>query len=234
LLSIVTAFVHLDHDSRTVSLQFITRLKLDGWLVSNQTITFTNFGDSVADNCRLIVAVHSYTEEKCSPQVSITPPPIPTNQLSSYLWAPFNRPESALLYSQDDKSFNNHAFNDRGLPPLVTSNPPDSHNAAAGDGISIQYSLHRIDANPTIKPGSYVVNTDGLCPCFEPCDNSNIFHHHFGIEFNHKGNNYVSAISPFEFACCFNLDNDITYKLSHQSNTFCLDAAIQLYLCAYF
>jgi hypothetical protein len=37
------------------------------------------FGDSVADNCRLIVAVHSHTEEKCLPQVIITPPPIPPN-----------------------------------------------------------------------------------------------------------------------------------------------------------
>jgi hypothetical protein len=131
-----------------------------------------------------------------------------------------------LLYSRDNKSFNNHAFNDSGLPPLVASNPPDSHNAAAGNGVSIKYSLHRIDANPTIKPGSYVVSSDGLCPRFEPCDNSNLFRHHFGIEFNHEGHNYVCTISPFEFACCFNLDDHITYKLSHQSNTFCLDAAI--------
>jgi hypothetical protein len=37
----------------------------------------------------------------------------------------------------------------------------------------------------------------------------------------------MCAPSPlFEFACCFNLDDDITYKPSHQSNTFCLDAAI--------
>jgi hypothetical protein len=98
-LSIVAAFVHPDHDSRAVSHQFITRLKLDGWLVSDQTITFTCFDDSVADNCRLIVAVRSHTEEKCLPQVIITPPPIPPNQLSSYQWAPFNQPESALLYS---------------------------------------------------------------------------------------------------------------------------------------
>ncbi len=80
LLLIVTAFVHPNHDSHAVSLQFITSLKSDGWLVSNQTITFTKFGDSVTDNCRLIVAVHSHTEEKCClPKVVITPPPIPPN-----------------------------------------------------------------------------------------------------------------------------------------------------------
>jgi hypothetical protein len=163
-LSIVAAFVHPNHNSRAVSHQFITRFKSDGWLVSNQTIRFIDFGDSIADSCRLIVAVHSHTEEKCSPQVIIAPPPIPPNQLSSYQWAPFNQPESALSYSRGDKSFNNHAFNDSGLPPLIASDPPNSHNAAAGDGVSIKYSLHCIDANPTIKPGSYVVNSDGLCP----------------------------------------------------------------------
>ncbi len=104
--------------------------------------------------------------------------------------------------------------------------PPDSHNAAADNGVSNKYCLHRIDANPTIKPESYVVSTDGLCPRFEPCDNSNLFRHHFGIEFNHEGHNYVSAISPFEFACCFNLNDDITYKLSHQSSILSLDVAI--------
>jgi hypothetical protein len=77
-LLIVTAFVHPGHDSRAVSLQFITRLKSDRWLVSNQTITFTEFGDSIADNYWLIVTVHSHTEEKCLPKVIITPPPIPT------------------------------------------------------------------------------------------------------------------------------------------------------------
>ncbi len=68
------------------------------------------------------------------------------------------------MYLQDDKSFNNHAFNDSGLAPLVASDLLDSHNAAAGNGVSIQYSIHCIDANPTIKPGSYVVSTNGLCP----------------------------------------------------------------------
>jgi hypothetical protein len=78
-LSIVAAFIHPDHDSRAVSHQFITRIKLDGWLVSDCTIAFTNFGDSVADTCRLIIAVHSHMEEKCSPQVIISPPPISPN-----------------------------------------------------------------------------------------------------------------------------------------------------------
>jgi hypothetical protein len=70
------------------------------------------------------------------------------------------------------------------------------------------------------------MGTDGLCPRFEPCDNSNLFRHLFGIKFTYEGHTYVRAISPFEFARCYNLEDEITYKISHQSNIFCLDAAI--------
>jgi hypothetical protein len=114
-LSLVVAFVHPEHDSHAVSHQFITRVKSDGWLVSNRQVSFTEFGDSVADSCRLIVAVHPHTEEKCSPLHVITPPPVPPNCLSSYQWAPFNQPENAVSFSRDDASFNNHAVNDNGL-----------------------------------------------------------------------------------------------------------------------
>jgi hypothetical protein len=191
LLLIIIAFVHPDHDSCAVSLQFINKLKSDGWLISNQMIQYSTFSDSLANGCRLIIGVHLHTEEKCTPMVVIALPPTPTNHLSSYLWAPFNRPEIALSYSCDDKSFNNHALNDCGLAPLIASDPPSSPNAAAGNGISLKYCLHHIDANPTIKPGSYVVGTEGLCPRFEPCNNSNLLRHHFGVKFHHEGHNYV-------------------------------------------
>jgi hypothetical protein len=36
----------------------------------------------------------------------------------------------------------------------------------------------------------------------------------------------MQAFVPFEFASCFCLSNDLTYKLSHHANTFCLNARI--------
>ncbi len=89
-LSIVIAFVHPNHDSRVVSHQFIAWIKSDGWLVSDHQITFTEFGGTIANGCRLVVAVHSHMEEKCSPLKIIPPPPIQPNHLSAYQWAPFN------------------------------------------------------------------------------------------------------------------------------------------------
>jgi hypothetical protein len=57
LLLIVVAFIHPDHDSCAVSLQFINKLKSDWWLISDQMIQYSTFGDSLADGCRLIVGV---------------------------------------------------------------------------------------------------------------------------------------------------------------------------------
>ncbi len=174
-LSLVVAFVHPNHNSRAVSHQFITWIKSDGWLVFDCQVSFTEFGNSVVDSCRLIIAVHSHTEEKCSSLQIITPPSIPPNRLSSYQWPPFNWPKSTASYSRDDASFNNHAVNDSGLPPLVASDPPNSCDIASGNGSIVKYCLHRPDSDPCIKLRSYVVGTDSLCPRFEPCDNSNLF-----------------------------------------------------------
>ena len=74
--------------------------------------------------------------------------------------------------------------------------------------------------------GSAVFSDIDLCPPFNPITNTNVFGHYFGIEFTHDGHTYVRAISPFEFVSCFYLTNELTYKLSHPTNTFCLDAAI--------
>ena len=63
-------------------------------------------------------------------------------------------------------------------------------------------------------------------PPFVPDKTSNLFGHHCGIEFLHDGHIYARPISPFEFVSCHQLGNEITYKLSHPSNTFCLGAAV--------
>jgi hypothetical protein len=44
--------------------------------------------------------------------------------------------------------------------------------------------------------------------------------------FFHEGHTYIRPISPFKFVSCHRLSDEITYKLLHPSNTFCLDAAV--------
>ena len=67
---------------------------------------------------------------------------------------------------------------------------------------------------------------DSLCPSFQSSATSNIFQHYFGLEFLHDARTYVRAISPFEFASCFGLVDDLTYHLARPENRFALDAAI--------
>ena len=89
-LSIVVACVHPDHDNRAVSNSFAKKLTADGWLVTEQQISFPNYGDSVVGVCRLIVAVHSNSAPDCSLFELCPPPQIPSRPLAQFLWAPFN------------------------------------------------------------------------------------------------------------------------------------------------
>ena len=48
----------------------------------------------------------------------------------------------------------------------------------------------------------------------------------FCIEFHTKDNSFVRAFSPFEFASCFGLSDNLRYKLAHRDNWYALDAGI--------
>ena len=225
-LSVFAAFVHPDHDGRAVSVGLVTKLRADGWVISDTNISYASYGDSVSGTCRLIVGVHSNTERNCAKLEFKTPPTRLSRRLGRYLWAPFNRPEMAVSYSMNDPSFNSHAVNDSGLPPLSATVTSQSQLASIPPGVDVLYYLHQPDHNPSSIVGSSVISVDGLCPPFVPDETPNLFGHHYGIEFLHDGHTYVQPISPFEFVSCHQLGDDITYKLSHPSNTFCLDAAV--------
>jgi hypothetical protein len=71
-----------------------------------------------------------------------------------------------------------------------------------------------------------VVSTKGLCPPIDACPNTNLFQHLFGIEFAFEDHLRVWGIFPFKFACCFGFTDDLTYRLLHPKNKFCLDGTI--------
>jgi hypothetical protein len=135
----VVVFVHSDHDCRAVIINFTQQLHSSGWIITDTLISFPSFGDSVLGTCRLIVAVHSNTEENCCVFEIRTPPQLPTRPIAWYIWALFNKPELAVSYSKDDKSFNNHAVNDNGLQPLQASIPSNAQHAAGIDCVQVKY-----------------------------------------------------------------------------------------------
>jgi len=78
-----------------------------------------------------------------------------------------------------------------------------------------------------------VMSTSGLCPPFEWCSNNNVFQHLIGIEFHCDGHTFVRPFSSFEFARCFNLVDNIQYRLSHPDYKFALDASVPAFTSAW-
>jgi hypothetical protein len=142
-LSIVVVFVHPDHDCCTVLQSFFKRLHANGWVITDVPVSYPDFGESLIGRCRLIVAIHSNTEPNCKAFAIHTPPSVPLRPITQFLWAPFNMPEHAILFAQDDPLFNLHAVNNNGAPCLVASTPTSAQLALLDVGMHIAYYLHR-------------------------------------------------------------------------------------------
>ena len=69
----------------------------------------------------------------------------------------------AVSYSKDDPSFNNHAANDSGLPPLSATVPLQAQLASVPSGVDVLYYIHRPDHNPFSIVSLSVISVDGLC-----------------------------------------------------------------------
>jgi hypothetical protein len=135
------------------------------------------------------------------------PPPVAPRQLGKFIWEPFNWKEHAISLAHNDEDFEKQ---DTRLGALAQTN-----TSPVTSSISIWYTLHRPDTNKLVTVWSEVVSLDGLCPAFNACPNPNIFQHHFGIKFHHKGYSYVQAISLYKFIQCFGFIDQMTYHLSH-------------------
>ncbi len=74
--------------------------------------------------------------------------------------------------------------------------------------------------------GALVIDVNGLCPEVDTRLNPNLFKSLFGIEFVCEAHRHIRSISQFEVTRCFNLRDNISYRLSHPSNILHLDAGI--------
>ena len=150
-------------------------------------------GDTVADYCSVITAVHS----SCSSTVELiilkTPPCTNPHPIGLYIWEPFKRPENFLCYSRSDDNFNKDETS-----KMIISTPKTAISTKS-TCVSIKYHLHRNNANGFILAGSSVLSTNSLCPPFDACPNQNMFQNLFGLKFHFDGHTYVRAISAFEF-----------------------------------
>ena len=67
------AFVHPDHDSRSVS-KFVTQLSTSGWVISSTKCSFLDYGDSVIGTTTVVVGVHTNTQSTVKALLFRTPP----------------------------------------------------------------------------------------------------------------------------------------------------------------
>ncbi len=220
LLSIVAAIVIPNHDGQAVK-SFTKGLAAAHWKVTSRAISYLDIGNSIADSCLIITAVHSSCASSIEPLVLKSPPTIAPPLISSFLWTPFDQSEHALGYGMDNVDFN------KDTESKMTASTPKPTEPSASLGVRIKYYLHRNGHDASILEGSAVLLRDSVCPPFESsCPNQNLFQQFFGIEFQHKSHTYVQAISTYKFACCFNLVENIQYRMSHERYEFGLDAAM--------
>jgi hypothetical protein len=188
--------------------------------VTSRAVSYLDIGVSIADSCLIITAVHLSCATSIELLVLKSPPTIAPPLISSFLWAPFDRPEHALGYGMDDVDFN------KDTESKITASTPKPTKLSVSPGVRIKYYLHRNGHDALILAGSAVLSRDSVCPAFKSCPNQNLFQQFFGIEFHHESHTYIRAISTYKFAHCFNLVENIQYCMSHERYKFGLDAAM--------
>jgi hypothetical protein len=128
-LRMFVAFVHPDHDSRSIS-KLVTQLSNSGWVISSMKCSFLDYGDSVVGTTTIVVGVHMNTRSKVDTLMFRTPPSSQPLPLAAFLWQPFNKKEYGLSFDREDTS-----FNDGSMPPLHTALPSASVLSSLPSGL---------------------------------------------------------------------------------------------------
>ncbi len=105
LLSVVVAVVIQDHDHQLVT-AFIRGLLAAYWKVELMDVAYNEIGNTVADSCTIITAIHTSCSSSVIPIKLKTPPCTPAGPIGTFIWEPFNRPEHVLCLGRDDNKFN--------------------------------------------------------------------------------------------------------------------------------
>jgi hypothetical protein len=216
LLPIVVAIIIPDHDGRSIS-AFTQGLTAANWKVSLREVLYSKIGNSIANSCSIIIAIHSSCASAVKPITLKTPPSLNPRPIGSFIWEPFNWFKHFLSPGRNDDEFDAKKMIAT-LPKPITDRQSCS--------VMIKYHLHHANSDATILAGSSVLPTGGLCPPFESCPNRNLFQQFSGMKFTHDGHMHICTISTYKFARCFGLVESIQYHLSHEKHKFGLDASM--------
>jgi hypothetical protein len=222
-LCVFIGIVPFQHDKRPVK-QFVSSLEQGKWILSFLDARFADYGDSIDDRAHIILGVHSLCDSNVKPMHLPIPPSTTIAPLGSFLWEePFNCRTYAVSLSRHSSNFGKES---EGFGDLVASEPKQPIDPNSNASSRVLYCLHQRDADTSIHHGSAVYSLNHLCPRYDASSSGNIFKQLFGIEFRCDDDVFVRPISPFEFVRCFDLRDDITYKLSQPTYHPLLSGAI--------
>ena len=168
-LILFVAFVHPDHDSRSVS-RFVKTLTSSGWVISSTKISFPDQGDSIIGTTNILVGIHDSTQSKVDALLFRTPPSPHPLPLAAYIWEPFNSKEYIMLYAKGDDLFSLDENN--GIRATLLSS---SMASCIPPGVEVLYFLHKRNVNTTCVAGASVLSLDSLCPPYDCSPNTNLF-----------------------------------------------------------
>ncbi len=155
-----------DHDCCAVS-AFVQSLNATHWKVTSWVVYYPNIGNSIADLCTIMTAIHTSCASTVNPIELKTPPPTLSRPLSSFLWEQFNRPKHSVCLNCYDSCFNKDDS-----PKMVVIGPCPA-SELGHPGICILYHLDRDNSDSLILAGSSVLSHGSLCLQIEPCSNQN-------------------------------------------------------------
>ena len=67
------------------------------WKLSSREVSYQDIGDSIADSCTIIIAIHSSCASNVEPITLKTPPSVTPRPIGAFIWEPFNRIEHLAM-----------------------------------------------------------------------------------------------------------------------------------------
>jgi hypothetical protein len=120
------------------------------WKVSSREVSYQDIGDSIADSCTIIIAIHSSCASNVEPITLKTPPSVTPRPIGAFVWEPFNRIEHSLSPGRDDEEFDSKK--------MITTIPKPIASQQSR-GVTVKYHLHRANSDATILAGSSVLSS---------------------------------------------------------------------------
>ena len=212
----VWVFVHPSCDM-TLDCGLRRAIQQTGWILSTNDVYYSYLGDTVANYDTFFIGIHKGSTAFQYPFRVVFPPITKPKPLASFIYALFNRREYAVSVYSHHEDFSSYGCFDSYPVTTATTTRPYWEKYI--------YNIHHSGKNIGIFAGAGVYDISGLCPPF-CASNSNMFAFTFGVYYEADGVTLVRPIPTYEIACCFRLDSDLTYEISHPEKFCLLDCGI--------